>query len=133
MNPAVNPPPLPEQNKIALLCVARDVGGIFILTALGGFVIGLASRILASSGPPVILIGLSNILLSVVGFVVAGCITRRNRWPHLVLVALGLWLVSAVNLAFGFSALQWVLSVFVIFAAMGLGGGIASAVARGDA
>lgn len=102
--------------------VARDVIMIWLLTGLGGFVIGVAT---AGSEIPMEAIGLSNILFGIIAFCIAGCMTSEHRWKHLNIVALFTWITSIINTLFiQISLASWVASIFVIFLMMGIGGGL---------
>ena len=109
--------------------VIRDVLIIFVLTAVGGFLIGFFSA-QAGISASVALVGMSNIATSVIGFAISGALTRADRLRHLLVVALGVWLLSLVNLAIGVSVVQWILGGLVILLACGIGGGIAALLFR---
>ena len=68
--------------------VARDVGIVFVLTFLGGLVVGLTSG-LTGAEVNVIAIALSNIVFGTVGFTISGCIVKINRFRHLYQVLHG--------------------------------------------
>ena len=100
----------------------RDAVIIFVLTGLGGFVIGLAS---AGSDLPMAAVGVSNIIFMIVGFTISGCIVRRQRFRHLLHVALAVWLLGAFNMLFpAIGLVQWLASIIVIAVSMLIGGGI---------
>jgi hypothetical protein len=100
--------------------VARDAAIVLGLTFLGGFVIGITSP----NELNISAIAISNIVLSVVGFFIAGCLTKSLRFQHLSVVALCVWLVSAHNILLGVSFLQWVFSSVYVLITMGVGGGL---------
>jgi hypothetical protein len=102
--------------------VIRDVIIIWILTGIGGLLIGIAT---AGSELPMAAIGISNIILGIVGFCISGCMTEENRWKHLCIVAIFVWLTSIINILIGpFALKNWMFTIFIIFIMMVIGGGI---------
>jgi hypothetical protein len=102
--------------------VIRDVIIIFVLTGLAGVVIGIAA---AGRDFPMAAIAISNILFSIVGFTISGCLAGRHRFRHLFHVALGVWLLSAFNMLLpALGLVQWLAGSLVIGFAMVIGGGI---------
>jgi hypothetical protein len=106
--------------------VIRDVVIVWVLTALGGIVAGVAT-----AGPQrdahrfMLALMTSNFLLGAVAFTIAGCLAPPGRWRHLGLVALGSWLTSLINvLFFGVTMAQWIGGVIFMALIMGLGGAI---------
>ena len=81
--------------KINWLRVVRDVAILLVLIAIGGFVgaFGIldlspwASRVCAGT------------TFGTLGFCLSGCLTPKNRWKHLLVVALVLWLTNWVALS----------------------------------
>lgn len=102
--------------------VARDVVIIFGLTFLSGFVVGLSG----AQGKTYLLgITAGNLLFAVVGFAISGAIAKTDRFKHLFLVALGVWLLSLTNIVpVGATFAQWAASSILILVAMGLGGAL---------
>ena len=114
-----------EPIKIKWLAVFRDVAIIWALTLIGGFIAGVAARSAGGAGPPMGALAIANILLGTVGFIISGCLAKTWRFQHLWVVALFVWLTSAVNAFFGaFGFTQWLLSVLLIIPMMLAGGGI---------
>ncbi len=104
--------------------VARDVAIVFVLTFLGGLVVGFTSS-LTGGEVNVLAIALSNIIFGTVGFTISGCIVKINRFRHLYQVALGVWLLSLVNVALGLVDIQqWLVSILSVLLMMGMGGGL---------
>ncbi len=104
--------------------VARDVGIVFMLTFLGGLVVGFTAS-LTGAETNITAIALSNIVFGTVGFTISGCIVKLNRFKHLSQVALGVWLLSLINVAFGLVDIQqWLASILSVLLMMGLGGGL---------
>lgn len=102
----------------------RDVSIVFGLVLASSFA---AAQIVQAMGEEVtpLVIGLSNIFWGTVGFTISGCLARVQRFKHLFLVAIGLWLVSFVNVAAGLTRLPvWAVGFLLILAMMGLGGGL---------
>jgi hypothetical protein len=124
--PPIVPAPLATERRVRIGPIIRDVFIVWILTALGGFVAGVAT-----GGPQgdaqrfMLAVMVSNILLGTVAFTIAGCLAPPARWRHLALVALGSWLTSVVNvLFFGVSIAQWIGGAIFTALIMGVGGGI---------
>ena len=104
--------------------LARDVGIVFVLTFLGGLVVGFTSS-LTGVEVNILAIALSNIVFGTVGFTISGCIVKTNRFRHLYQVALGVWLLSFINVAFGMVDIQrWLVSILSVLLMMGMGGGL---------
>jgi hypothetical protein len=106
------------------IAVARDVSIVFGLVLASSFA---AAQIVQGMGEEVtpIVIGLSNIFWGTVGFTISGCLARVQRFKHLFVVAIGLWLVSFVNVAAGLTPLPvWAVGFLLILVMMGLGGGL---------
>jgi len=120
--PIIQPPPSTEQ-QVRVGPILRDILIIFVLTFIGGFVIGLASE--PTSPRWILAIPASNLLLGTVGFVISGCLAVGNRWRHLAYVGLGVWLTGLINvLLFGFSIVLWFFSITFVALIMVLGGAI---------
>ncbi|MBI2030046.1 hypothetical protein HYT05_00315 [Candidatus Kaiserbacteria bacterium] len=80
--------------------VVRDIAIILFLTFLGGFVDGFIGAATNSA------LVWSSFMLGTVGFAYSYYKTSEHRWPHLLVVAMGVWLVSLVNLIFFGSTIQ---------------------------
>ena len=109
--------------------IVRDALLIMLITALGGFLIGVfaASRGDKSS---MAAIAVSNIGLATIGFAISGSLTRANRVRHLLSVAALVWLLSLANVAFGISLAQWAASAIAILFSCGVGGAISALMFR---
>jgi len=106
------------------VAVVRDVSIVFGLVLVSSFA---AVQIVQGMGEEVtpVMIGLSNIFWGTVGFAISGCLAKMQRFKHLFMVAVGLWLVSFVNVAMGLTPVQfWAVGFFLILLMMGLGGGL---------
>ena len=102
----------------------RDVSIVFGLVLASSFA---AAQIIQAMGAEVTagVIGLSNFFWGTVGFTISGCLARVQRFKHLLMVAVGLWLVSFVNVAMGLTPLlTQVAGLLLILLMMGLGGGL---------
>jgi len=67
----------------------------------------------------------SNLVFGVIGFTISGCLVRVERFKHLTIVAVGVWLAGLVNVVFmGFPIGQWVAGIFLAFLMMGIGGAV---------
>jgi len=122
------PPPIESISPVTPLqwrSALRDVLVIFALSAIGGLIAGIAAGDIGTARF-VLAAGVSNLLLCTVGFTISGCLVAHNRWRHLFHVAAGVWLVSAFNMFFGLSFLQWLLSSIFIGILMALGGGLST-------
>ena len=106
------------------IAVARDVSIVVGLVLVSSFA---AAQIIQAQGGEVtaLVIGLSNFFWGTVGFTISGCLARIQRFKHLFIVAIGLWLVSFVNVAMGLTPVQmWATGFLLILLMMGLGGGL---------
>ncbi len=106
------------------IAIARDVSIVFGLVLISSFG---AAQIIHAMGEEVtpLVIGLSNIFWGTVGFAISGCLAKIQRFKHLIMVAVGLWLVSFVNVAMGLTPLPaWAAGFGLILLMMGLGGGL---------
>ena len=106
------------------IAIARDVSIVFGLVLASSFA---AAQIIQAMGEEVTagVIGLSNFFWGTVGFTISGCLARVQRFKHLLMVAVGLWLVSFVNVAMGLTPLlMQVAGLLLILLMMGLGGGL---------
>lgn len=132
--PQVSPPPIapspPTEPQVRVGPIIRDIVIVWVLTAVGGLVAGVAT-----GGPErdaqrfMLAVAVSNCLLGTVAFTIAGYLAPPARWRHLYFVALGAWLTSLINIVFlDFSILQWIgAAIFMaMFTAiiMGIGGAI---------
>jgi hypothetical protein len=112
-----------------------DVAILFGLTFFGGFVVGFAAAASSvSMGVMMAALAVSNMVLLTIGFVLSGCRSPRGkRWPHLAWVALGIWLVSFLNVLFlGVSLGQWIGSAVLMVICMLIGGGLSMFIRRDD-
>jgi hypothetical protein len=114
-----------QKRQINIVGVILDVGIILLLTAAVGFVIGITAQ-QANEDDLILGLGLGSILFTTVGFVISGARTGGNRWPHLVAVAIVLWIVSGfINVLFlGFPIELWFLSIAWVLFAMVVGGAL---------
>jgi hypothetical protein len=110
--------------------VVRDAVGIALLVGVGGLLVSA----LVGHGQgalPMPMVAASNVALTVVGFVVAGALTRELRGRHLLAVAVLVWLIGIVNVPLlGITLAQWAASALAVLVAYLLGGAIASALFR---
>jgi hypothetical protein len=114
MNTAT-PSPGETARKTPIGPIVRDVAIVWVLTSIGGFVVGFATA-LASHGAPrdmqryMAAIAASNFLLGTVAFTVVGCLAPSARWRHLGIVAVAAWLTDLINVGlFGVNIRQWFL------------------------
>lgn len=110
--------------------IGRDVAIIFILTAIGGFIIGMVN---AFSGGPlsIVWLAVSNLIFGSAGFAYSAYKVSAHRWAHLVAVAIGVWILSLMNPLLGLTTFtDWLFGIIAILLFMGIGGGIGIALAR---
>ena len=104
--------------------IIRDVIIVWIFTTAGGFLVGFAA-LNASLGELVFALGLSNTILAAIAFCISGCMIQEDRWKHLAIVAIFVWLTSIVNVIMElFTIGDWIFSIVWIFVWAGLGGGL---------
>lgn len=110
--------------------IVRDVIIVWILTGLGGFIVGFAVTVV-TGGPPkhtpgyILAIATSNFLLGTVAFTIVGCLTPTARWRYLAIVAAVAWLTSLINVVwFGSKISQWLDGIIFMAVIMGIGGGL---------
>jgi len=102
--------------------IIRDVIIIWILTALAGFVVGITG---AEGNRYVLGIAFANLIFGTVGFCISGCLSKSNRWKHLNIVALGVWLVGLINVSIiPITIISWFFGIIFIYIMMGIGGGL---------
>ncbi len=114
--------------KLKWLHVVRDVLIITGIFFVSGFLEGLSGVVTKQETPLSSLLDLNGTL----GFCLCGCLTIENRWKHLLVVALGVWLINCSYQLFflPFTVLAWVLNVAIIFVPMLIGGALSSLLAR---
>jgi len=112
--------------RIKWLRVVRDVVIVTVFLVIGGFIVGSTGIVTKQS------MLVSSLLLGTLGFCLCGCLTIDNRWKHLFIVALGVWLINCLPQlpSLPFSVLAWVLNVAIIFVPMVIGGALSSGLAR---
>jgi len=114
--------------------ILRDVGLICLITAWGGFAITVFNTFIASrlTVPPVFPLGhlgtLSGAVTLPIGFCIVGCLT--HRFSHITVVALGVWLISFVNIFFGQDPVEIARSITWIFFMMLFSWGVSSVILR---
>lgn len=118
--------PPPTNRPLAIGLIIRDVIIIWVLTALGGFIVGLATSSSGKEPGQIMLwIALSNLILGSIAFTLIGCLAPAPRWRHLGFVALASWVTGLINVIFmDVTAIQWIGSVIFIAIIMGIGGGL---------
>ncbi len=107
--------------------IIRDVVIVWVLTAMGGFVLGIAEGGSSRDAQRSMLaLAASNFLLGTVGFTIAGCLAPPRRWRHLGFVAVGVWFASLINVVFfRVSIPEWIGGGAILMPIiMGLGGAI---------
>lgn len=113
--------------------VALDVLIIFVLTLIGGFIVGavLGSTAALTSNSVILWTALSNIVFASAGFAYAAYKTSQNRWAHLVAVGGCVWVLGIINVIMKFASIQdWLLSIIPIIVFVAIGGGIGTLLAK---
>jgi len=106
--------------------IIRDTAIVMGLTFLGGFVVGLGKPVDSATA-----IASSNFIFSIVGFFIAGCLTKFSRFSHLTKVVFAVWLASLVNVIFfGITPVIWAAGLIFLFVTMGIGGGLSLLVVK---
>ena len=107
--------------------VVRDALGIALLVAVGGLLVASCAGV-GSGGVPMPHVAASNFALALLGFVIAGAMTREGRGRHLFTVAAIVWLLGLTSVLWlGIAFRQWLVSGLAIFFACLFGGAIAAA------
>jgi len=108
--------------------IVRDVIIVWVLTSMGGFVVGFAMPAPHRDAQQYALaLAVSNILFVTAGFTIAGCLAPPKKWRHLAFVALGTWLTSIINIVFFDTSIpQWIAGAIFLAVVMGLGGAIST-------
>jgi LytS/YehU family sensor histidine kinase len=99
--------------------VVRDVVIVTVFLSIGGFIVGFATQGMFTNES----LAVACLLQGTLGFCLCGCLTIENRWKHLFVVALGVWLANMLwyLLPTEFDVLALVLSVFIVFVPMVVG------------
>lgn len=105
--------------------VIRDVIIIWILTFIGGFIVGIINGLFDGFSIVSTIAAATNVLLSIVGFAISGCLAPPRRWRHLIFVAVGVWVTSFINVVLGDSLSHWFLGGLVmVVISMPVGGAL---------
>jgi hypothetical protein len=110
--------------------IIRDALILWTLTFIGGFAMGLTFILFGDINNKqdiaafTIAVSLENVLFLILGFTISGFLSEGNRWNHLIIVAFLLWFTSFVNIAFGFSVIEVIQALPIIWVTAGLGGTI---------
>jgi FtsH-binding integral membrane protein len=120
------------EERLRIGPIVRDVIIIWILTSMGGFVIGFAlAGVLGAKEREVGAYAVSNLLFGTLGFTIAGFLAPSRKWRHLGIVAIGVWFTSLINVMFlGVSVPQWIGGAIFLAIFMGLGGAISNVLRR---
>jgi hypothetical protein len=120
------------EERLRIGPIIRDVIIIWILTAMGGFVVGIAlSGLPEAAGRKAGAYAVSNILFGTLGFTIAGYLAPPRKWRHLGVVAIGVWFASLINVIFlGVSIPQWFGGAIFLAIIMLLGGALSNVLKR---
>lgn len=112
------------------MTVRQIITGVLLVsgfTFVGGFIIGMAAAAFGIPAP-LAMVGLmvSNLVLSVAAFCIAGVLIKTDRFKTLLVVALICWLFSAFNMRVipTFTVLQWAIGLVFLLVTMAVGGGL---------
>jgi hypothetical protein len=110
--------------NIDYMGVIKDGIIVFVLSFLGGFIVGIYGSLFGLNGLGALLpwIGVSNLICVSAGF---WYVSRRARadWIRLFQVAIVVQLISLINLPLGFNTpLQWATGFIYILVFMAIGG-----------
>ena len=112
-----------SQEKVRRLqfkAVARDILVMETFSIAGGFIIGVLDG--DNSDRFKVDLCLFNIACFIIGNIIMGCIAWKNRWKHLLVVTVGLWLLGLMNIPFGVSFQHWCGSIVLLLVCMVFGG-----------
>jgi hypothetical protein len=122
MDTSVAPPPLVRE-PIRWKIVLRDIVVIYLVSLLGGFVIGFVCAV-QGRPPSVVGIAISNALSVTIGFAISAALSPVRRWAHIGVALPGVWLTGLPNLLIGVTLTQWILGLPLLALSMGLGGAL---------
>ncbi|WP_445637713.1 hypothetical protein NSTC745_02879 [Nostoc sp. DSM 114161] len=107
------------------MAIIRDVVLLNVVTFILGFLLAFAmpNSTLEEMMPT---IALFNFVILTLSFLISGCVAKVNRFRHLRVVAILIWLGSIVNIYIvpGASLLTWLISSIPIAITMLIGGGL---------
>ena len=132
--PTLAPSRAPTERRVHFGRVIRDVILVWVLTAVGGFLAGIAARGSQLDAREFKLALLfSNLLFGTIAFTIIGCLAPPGRWRHLGIVALGTWITNLINvLFFGVTIPQWTAGSILIILVMGNGGAVSYILKRSE-
>jgi hypothetical protein len=107
---------------------ARDIGIIFLLTFIGGFLIPFAPVVISQNE---YIKGAIIASLGIVGFCIAGCLATVERAKHLGKLFFWVWFISVINVfVLGQAVSMWIASSVLIAYMAILGGGLSCLLTR---
>ncbi len=114
--------------------LARDVVIVWLLTNLGGAVVGFTGAALlgpdALANPRTQLaLAFSNFIFGILGFTIVGALKRVGRFSYLLVVGVINWLLNGLTLVFtpltlNISLKQWLLAPLFMLVLIAVGGGL---------
>ena len=109
--------------KIQWRDLIRDVAIIALFTLVGGgFMVSIWG---GQKDQTRIVFAVSNILFGIIGFTISGCLAKVDRFKHLFIVAISLWILTLFNvLISGAPFISWFLGIIPILIMMGVGGAL---------
>jgi hypothetical protein len=103
--------------------ILRDAVIVYLLSFMGGLIVGLTAHEPLSNPRPAAALVISNLLFCIFGFTISGCLATGNRWKHLAYVALFAWFAGVVNVIFTPVTIEtWLLGVLVMPFLAAIGG-----------
>ena len=130
---ALSPPPIALGVRIGL--IVRDVLIVYVLTYMGGFVVGVATGdgLQVDAQKAELALVAATILFGTVGFTIAGCLSPPGRWRHLGVVGVVCWLCSGlINVAFNIATVEESIYSGIVIPFLMLVGGSLSYVFKRD-
>lgn len=108
--------------------ILRDAFIIFGITFLAAFVVEIAGVY-----APRFKLSLSatNVVFTIVGFTISGALTPKDRFRHLVKVAVAVWILSLINVVFSYQTfIQWFFGILFLLICMAVGGALSFVFAK---
>jgi hypothetical protein len=121
-----------DEERLRVGPIIRDVIIIWVLTSMGGFVIGFALAGLPDAKTREVgAYAVANFLFGTLGFTIAGYLAPPRKWRHLGVVAIGVWFTSLINVMFFRTSIpQWIGGAIFLAIIMVLGGALSNFLKR---
>jgi hypothetical protein len=103
--------------------IGRDSLIVFVLTFVGGFLVGLLTGYTGGDPSLYLWISLSNFVLGTAGFAYSWYHARS--WKHVFAVAVVVWVISLINVTLAQVTIsQWFAGIVPVLIFMALGAGV---------